>query len=202
MKGLSETVSYVNERMEELETKRELAVASSRMIIRKTKRVIHSIHMNEDHVDALMELERNMEKLNSDLRNDPEIFYSGVVEDARMEYAEASLLSAVVLEKAIPSFDTLRITPQSWIMGLADCIGEMRRMVLSRLMTDDLEGAMYMFSEMEDASNELLMFDVPDAILPLRRKQDIVRGIMERTRADVTNAILMKEYRKKHSNIE
>ncbi|MFA6803326.1 MAG: RNA-binding protein [Candidatus Methanomethylophilaceae archaeon] len=202
MKGLSETVSYVNERMEELETKRELAVASSRMIIRKTKRVIHSIHMNEDHVDALMELGRNMEKLNSDLRNDPEIFYSGVVEDARMEYAEASLLSAVVLEKAIPSFDTLRITPQSWIMGLADCIGEMRRMVLSRLMTDDLEGAMYMFSEMEDASNELLMFDVPDAILPLRRKQDIVRGIMERTRADVTNAILMKEYRKKHSNIE
>lgn len=195
-------MSYVNERMEELETKRELAVASSRMIIRKTKRVIHSIHMNEDHVDALMELGRNMEKLNSDLRNDPEIFYSGVVEDARMEYAEASLLSAVVLEKAIPSFDTLRITPQSWIMGLADCIGEMRRMVLSRLMTDDLEGAMYMFSEMEDASNELLMFDVPDAILPLRRKQDIVRGIMERTRADVTNAILMKEYRKKHSNIE
>lgn len=201
MKGLSDTVSSVNERMSELETKRELAVASSRMIIRKTKRIIHSIHMNEGHADALMELGRDMERMNSDLKNDPEIFYSGVVEDARMEYAETSILSAVVLKKTIPSFDTLKITPQSWILGLADCIGEMRRMVLSRLMTDDLEEAMYMFGEMEDASNELLMFDVPDAVLPLRRKQDVARGIMERTRADVANAVLMKEYRKKHSDV-
>ena len=199
MKGLSDTVSSVNERMKELEIKREISIAASRMIIRKTKRVIHSIHMKEDHADTLMELKQDIQKLNSDLENDPEIFYSGVVEDARMEYAEASLLSAVILEKTVPSFETLKITPQSWIMGLADCIGEMRRIVLSRLMTDDLEGAISIFNEMEDMSNELLMFDVPDAILPVRRKQDVIRGIMERTRADMANAILMKEYRKKHS---
>lgn len=198
MKGLSDTVASVNKRMEKIETERELSIAASRMIIRKTKHVIHSIHLNEDHTDALGELKQDIQKLNSDLKYEPEIYYSGAVADAMMEYAEASLLSAIVLEKTVPSFDDLNITPQAWIMGLADCIGEMRRIVLNRLMADDLKGAESIFSEMEDMSNELLMFDVPDAILPVRRKQDVTRSIMERTRADMANAILMKEYRTKH----
>ncbi|MFA5453375.1 MAG: hypothetical protein WC248_07360, partial [Candidatus Methanomethylophilaceae archaeon] len=72
MKGLSDTVSSVNKRMEKIETERELSIAASRMIIRKTKHVIHSIHLNEDHIDALKELKQDIQKLNSDLKDEPE----------------------------------------------------------------------------------------------------------------------------------
>lgn len=196
MEGLSDTLSSVNVRMEELEVKRESSVAASRVIIRKTKRAIHSIHLEEDAAPMIAELHHDMRKMAADLDSEPEILYSGPVADAMMEYAEACILSAIVSESPIPSYDCLGITPQAWMMGLADCVGELRRIVLSLLMKGDIEKATSTFGEMEEIGSEILMFDVPDAILPIRRKQDVTRGIMEKTRADLTNAILMDNFRK------
>lgn len=188
MKGLTETVAAVNIRMSVLETKREASLTMSRAIIRKTKRMIHAIHVGEDYMVIQGELKMDMKNMISKLKTEPEIFYSAPVEDAMMEYAEAFILSATVRKKDVPSFESMKITPRAWMMGLADCVGELRRLTLSSLMNDDLAKAEYYFSAMEEMSTIVLSFDVPDAIVPIRKKQDVTRGIVEKTRADMVSA--------------
>ena len=64
------------------------------------------------------------------------------------------------------------------------------------MTTGDLQSAIDVFSMMEGIHEGLLLQDIPDAIVPLRRKQDIARGIMERTRSDITTATVMDRGRR------
>jgi translin len=194
IEGLSETAAAVSKRMSIIESKRERSIAMSRSLIRDTKHVMHAIYAGEDHRKLLNDLDTEMRDLISETRDDPEVFFSASVQDAMMEYAETSIFASIIRPQnvtSIPSFEELGITPQSWAMGLADAVGELRRSVLNALIKDDLELARYYFSCMESMSDEVLMFDIPDAVLPIRRKQDIIRGVMERTRSDIANAIII-----------
>jgi len=191
MKNLSDTVAKANERMDVLERLREDSIAASRIVIRGTKKAIHAIHSSEEYAGLLLEASSEYDKLYARVRDEPEILYSGPVGDAMMELAEACILSAIVEKKNVPSFSDLKITPQAWVLGLADCLGEMRRILLDRLMNGKVKEAKEMFGAMEEVCEEVMSFDVPDAILPVRRKQDVARSIMEKTRTDITNALLM-----------
>ena len=193
MNNLSDTVAAANDRMDELERTRESSIASSRMIIRMTKRAIHAMHSHEEHEKILSAALSEYGKLYASVSKEPEIMYSGPVGDAMTELAEACILSAVIRKNDIPSYSALNITPQAWALGLADCLGEMRRILLDRLMNGDIGAAKNMFGDMEEVCEAVMVFDVPDAILPIRRKQDVARSVMERTRTDITNALLMNK---------
>ena len=195
MKGLSENTKSANDRMILLESKRELAIAMSRSIIRKTKNMIHAIHTDGEFMTFQGELKEEMKTLNSKLKGDPEILCSAVVQDCMMEYAEALILSSVVRKKDIPSYESLKISPQAWSLGLADVIGELRRLTLTALMKNDLKKAQYYFDSMEEIGYEVMGFDLPDAIVPIRRKQDTARGVIEKTRSDMANALMLSSLR-------
>ena len=62
---------------------------------------------------------------------------------------------------------------------------------MTRLMDGDLDGARSVFSRMESIHEQVMLLDVPDAIAPVRRKQDIARGVMDKTRSDMTTASIM-----------
>ncbi|MDR0198536.1 MAG: RNA-binding protein [Methanomassiliicoccaceae archaeon] len=193
MKNLSNVVGSANERMDVLEALRESSIAASRIIIRMTKKAIHAIHSHEAYEEILDNAVAGYKRLYASLSKEPEILFSGPVGDAMMELAEAVILDAVVRKDKIPSYSSLKITPQAWVLGLADCLGEMRRILLDRLMNGDIGGAKDMFGDMEEVCEAVMSFDVPDAILPIRRKQDVARSVMERTRTDITNALLMND---------
>ena len=195
MKGLLETVESVNKKMSELEAEREIALSMSRSIIRKTKNMIHAIHTGGEFMTIQGALKEEMKSLQTKLKNAPYALYSNAVEDCMSEFAEAMILSAIVRKKDIPSFETLKISPQSWAMGLSDVVGELRRLVLTSLMSGDMKKAQYYFQNMEEIGNEVMSFDIPDAIAPIRRKQDIARGVLERTRSDMTTAVIMTSNR-------
>ncbi len=186
MEGLKETVREVTDAFAEAEKKRDLALAESRKIIRLSKNVIHAIHVDADYTESMKEMEGRMSSLVSGLSGD--MLLSGPAADAMMEFAEAELLSDVVSGRRLRSPSELGITPQSWAMGLADTVGEIRRVIVRKLMDDDDARAKVLFEAMEDIAEELLMFDVPDAVVPLRRKQDVARGIVEKTRSDMLYA--------------
>jgi translin len=192
MKDISGIISSVNERMDRLEKMRERSIASSRSIIRMTKKAIHSIHLNEDHEKALNDAVSMYNTMICAVCEEPEILLSGPVCDAMMELSEACILSSVVSEKEIPSYTLLNVSPQAWVMGLADALGEMRRILLAHLMRNEIGDAKRMFDNMEVVCDSVMSFDTPDAILPIRRKQDVARSLMERTRTDITNALVMK----------
>jgi len=191
MKDILDIVSSVSERMDELERKREGAIAASRSVIRMTKRAIHAIHTGEGHESIINNAVTEYRSLLLVIQNEPEILFSGPVSDAMMELSEACILSSIVLGREVPSYTSLEVTPQAWAMGLGDCLGELRRILLAHLMGNRIEQAREVFNDMESLCGHVLSFDVPDAILPIRRKQDIARSVMERTRTDIANAMIM-----------
>lgn len=189
MEGIAENVRSAAEEFDRIERDRELAVARSRRVIRLSKRAIHAVHVGDDRTGYLEEMRGALDELLS--AETPEVLVSAVVQDAMMEYAEASILESIVSESRVPSGSDLGVTAPAWVLGLGDCVGELRRIVTARLMDGDMDGARRFFSVMEEVSGEFMQLDVPDAIAPVRRKQDIVRGIMDRTRSDMTTASVM-----------
>ena len=192
MNDIVNITASVNERMDILEKVRETSISMSRSVIRLTKRAIHAIHCGEEHENILSNAVTEYNGLLAAVRGEPEILFSGSVADAMMELSEACILSSVILGKEVPSYTTLNVTPQAWAMGLADCLGELRRILLTLLMNDRMNEAKKVFEKMEIICDSVLSFDVPDAILPIRRKQDVARSVMERTRSDLANAVVMK----------
>jgi translin len=189
MEKLTETAEEALKILQYAESRREHSIRCSRDIIRETKRMIHSIQVSEDCSGSREVLKR----LVSELTADTDDVCAGPADDALSEYAEAMILDSVVKGWGVPSFNEIGISPRHWALGLADCLGEMRRIVLTSLMKEDNQYALSMFSDMEEVFNTIMMFDIPDPILPIRRKQDIARGVMERTRTDVTNAVIISK---------
>lgn len=189
MEGFAESVRAAADVLENIERDREQALSCSRRVIRLSKRVIHAIHSGEPSESHVSELEDALDDLLS--ADTPEVMLSGVLQDAMMEYAEAMIFRSVVAGGNVPTASDLGISAAAWILGLADCIGELRRTVTASLMEGDLQSARVRFAVMEEICGELMLLDIPDAVAPVRRKQDIARGIMDRTRSDMTIAAIM-----------
>ena len=185
MEGLKTTVAEAVNILSHVEKVREQAIRDSREIIRLTKKVIHSVHVKETDLESLKELRAKVTDIDDPLMQN-------MMQDAMGEYAEAVILCSVVMNDPLPSFSKLKISPQAWILGLADSLGEMRRLLLSMLIDSKIAEAVSLYSEMEEIYDALMSIDVPDAIVPIRRKQDIARGIMDKTQTDITSAVLMK----------
>ena len=196
MNGSCDAVANAAKRLSELEKKRTKAMETSRIITRKTKNMIHGIHVREDYREIADGIRKDVDGLIDYLRDDPCIFYLAVVQDSLGEYAEAFIFASVIEKKDVPSCEDLGIPPQAWVMGLADSIGEMRRMVLTYLIDGDIDNARELFDRMDSVGDDVLSFDVPDAIVPVRRKQDVARSIIEKTRSDITNAVMLAQYNK------
>lgn len=180
------------EHLLEAEEEREKTIRLSRTLTRSSKTAIHAVHSSSDAEKPLAEMEVHKSEL-SDVSNNCVCMANGPAADAFAEYAEARIFVAMASGSEIPSWESLGVDPGAWLMGLADSIGELRRLIVRMLMSGDVSGAEGMFSVMESVADELMLFDVPDAVLPLRRKQDIARGVVERTRSDIAVAKIMKK---------
>lgn len=189
MDGFSDEVRSAADELGRIEADRDLALARSRKVIRLSKRMIHGIHTGSAVEDDVAGLEAAMAELMS--VEAPEVRGSSLVQDAAMEYAEAMLLLSLVTSGRVPSHSDLGISAAAWVLGLADCVGELRRILTRDLMDGNVGSARATLEMMEGISGELMLLDVPDAVAPVRRKQDIVRGIMDRTRSDMTIASMM-----------
>jgi len=196
MNGSSDAVANAAKRLAELEKKRSKAIESSRIITRKTKNMIHAIHVRDDYAAIADEIRGDVNGLVDYLKDEPSVLCLAVVQDALGEYAEAFIFASVVKDEGVPPYESLGISPQAWLMGLADSIGEMRRMVLTYLIDGDIDNARSLFDRMDSVGDDVLSFDVPDAIVPVRRKQDVARSIIEKTRSDITNAVMLAQYNK------
>jgi translin len=120
----------------------------------------------------------------------------GFAEEAHQEYVEAALTLAFLLHEDTPSQIELNTTERGYLLGLADAIGELRRHVLGLLTKGDIGGANEYMDLMDDIFGMIMKFDHTDAVLPLRRKQDAFRAIIERTRGDLTNIVCQRRLEK------
>lgn len=128
--------------------------------------------------------------MQQDLANYPDLYFAGYTQDAIKEFSEASLTCAIIEKAALPTPEELGIEYNTYINGLAECIGELRRRCLDILRQGYSEEAERLLTNMDDIYDFLVTMDYPDAVTNgLRRQTDLVRGIIERTRADLTQSL-------------
>lgn len=186
---LQDIVKDVDEKLEDKDRVRELAMKSSRAIRRISKNVIQEIHRDKDTDISLKEAQEEINKLKSIIEDHPELYHSGFLRNGLQEYAEAHILLSLLREEQPKSPEELDITPSSYILGLADVVGELRRMVLDALTEGEIERAKGLHDDMEEIKDMIMDFDYPNAIVPIRNKQDTARNLVEKTRGDIANSV-------------
>ncbi len=185
-------LSEVNHVLSEEEKTSERVFETTRKIIRKTKTAIHGIHTGSKDPELIDEISSDIAGLVASLRNYPGLIFGTNVQDAMSEFAETVIYDRVLEGMEIPSYAVLEITPAAWLLGLADCIGELRRDMLTALIKNELDKATSIFESMEALTDALMGFDIKDSVVPIRRKQDIARGILDRSRSDLATARIMR----------
>ena len=132
-----------------------------------------------------------------------EIGFYDAVEAARQEYAEASILLGLNTGKRYPSPELLGLNYKSYLLGLADVPGELRRQTLDLLRAGDLDAAEENLETMEEIYRHLSKVDEVSLLLKgLRRKLDVARSVTERTRAEITTEASRERLRKQLKKVE
>ncbi|HYB92646.1 MAG TPA: haloacid dehalogenase [archaeon] len=188
MTDLEDILSKIRRELETKDQIREKVLLVSREIVRLSTQAVVSIH-REDLVDAKEKLDKSKEKIvemESALEGWPELAYSGSVSIAYQEFVEAKLLLSFVVQKKFLSQKELGVPSISYVLGLADLVGELRRRALDSIKKDDLNTAENCLTVMEDIYTLLMTIEHGDALAPgLRRKCDVARRLIEETRGDV-----------------
>ncbi|HWT77904.1 MAG TPA: haloacid dehalogenase, partial [Candidatus Methylomirabilis sp.] len=168
---------------------RDQALAQARILTRHAANAIRAIHRDEEpeartHLEAAASLAAG---LRADLAGFPDLFFAGYTQDALKEFAEASIVRALVDNLSLPSPEDLGLEYATYLNGLAEAVGELRRRCLDLLRQGYSEETERLLTCMDDIYGVLVTLDYPDAITNgLRRQTDLIRGIVERTRGDLT----------------
>ncbi len=189
MDGLSGIASDIESQLNEKEEVREVAIKSSRNIVRLCGMAVRSMHLDNDPESDMNNAMEELHKLIGITRDFPDILYSGIVESAMQEYVEVKVLYSYTRDLELPSHKTLGVTPEAYILGIGDVIGEIRRLALDNIRRGTVDDAAKHLEHMEMLYDFLMNFNYPSSLVGVRRKQDVARGILEKTRGDVTNAI-------------
>ncbi len=175
---------------------REKVLPLCREAIRHCGNAIRAVHRHEfDQAEALLKSARNLlTEAEQGISAYGELGYSGFVRDARKEFAEGSITLALVTGNRLPDPEGLGIDAAAYLNGLGEAVGELRRYLLDSMRRGDLSQGEELLSAMDDIYNTLVTMDFPDAITGgLRRTTDMVRGVLERTRSDLTLAMGQKD---------
>lgn len=197
MKGLDSIAARVERELDAKDRVREAALRAGRSITRLAGTAVRGMHRGEDVRETLAQVSKEVRALRAMLRDHPEFWRAGAVEGALQEAAEAAIVHRIVHGRPLPTPRALGVTGPAYLLGLADAVGELRRFALDGLRKGRLEEAEGYLHAMEEVYHTLLRFDYPDAIVPLRHKQDVARSLLERTRGELAVAARSAELERK-----
>ena len=175
---------------------RDEALQRSRTLIRHCANAIKAVHRQEwDLVEERLETARQAAaELMEGVQDYPDLYHTGYTQDALKEYVEAFATSAMVRDQPLPEPEDLNVKFSTYLNGLAEAAMELRRHVLDIIRNGHTQQAESLLTAMENVYDTLVMFDFPDAITGgLRRRTDTVRGVLQRTRGDLTNSLKRQE---------
>jgi len=184
---------------------REKVLPLCRETIRHCSQAIRAVHRQEfDQAKKLLQSARNLlDEAKQTITAFSEISNTGFFRDAQKELAEGSTLLALVTGTQPPDPTELDIAPAAYLNGLGEAAGELRRYLLDSMRKGDLSRGGELLSAMDDIYNILVTMDFPDAITGgLRRTTDMVRGVLERTRSDLTLVMRQKELEDRLGKLE
>ncbi len=175
---------------------REEAFRRSREVIRHCSSAIRSVHRNDlSSAERLMdEAGLGLDQIREALKDHQDVRYAGFVDGAEQEYAEARNVYSITTRHQILTPEEVGVEPVNYLAGLGDVTGELRRYILDLIRAGRAEEGEYFLGVIEEIYYLLMLFDYPDAITRgLRRKSDLARSMLERTRGDLTSALNLAE---------
>lgn len=171
---------------------RERALPKSRAAIRYCANSIRATHRQEfQNAEGLIaQAAALLVEMEQDLSNHLDIYHAGFVHDAQKEYTEAITFFSLAQHRPLPTPAEISVGYAAYLNGLAEAVGELRRYVLDQLRHGNFAGCETFLGYMDEIYAVLISVDFPDAITSgLRRTTDATRGILEKTRGDLTTAV-------------
>ena len=192
MQKLENIAERIRQNFDVRTSKRDEALKQARQLTRACSLAIRAVHRDDlEAMDAnLAEAQSLADKLREELRGHPELFYAGYTQDSLKEFVEANVTCALILSKPLLTPEDLGVQDSTYLNGLAEVVGELPRPTLDILRSGYSPEAERLLVHMDEIYSVLVTMDYPDAITNgLRRQTDLARGIIEKTRGDVTYSL-------------
>ncbi len=192
LNNLEEISENIRKNLEAKHADRERLVTESRVLTRHCANAIRAVHRQEwDNAQVLLKTAREVvDSMRQDAATYPDLYYAGYTQDSIKEYIEAVLTLALVRGEALPTPQELQVEDATYLNGLAEASTELRRYILDILRHEHSDEAERLLAAMDAIYDTLVTFDFPDAISGgLRHRTDNVRGVLERTRGDMTTSL-------------
>ena len=173
-------------------SKRDEALKQARQLTRACSLAIRAVHRDDQEaMEAnLAEAQTLADVLRDELKGHPELFFAGYTQDSLKEFVEANVTCALIQNQPLQTPEELGVEDSTYLNGLAEVVGELRRRTLDILRSGYSQEAERLLSYMDEIYSVLVTIDYPDAITNgLRRQTDLARGIIEKTRGDVTASL-------------
>jgi translin len=192
-----------------IDSARESALKRGRSISKRSSGIVRKLHSKSDKdlsklMAELKLIEKDYKNLKSDLKTVPELYYSNMLENFIQEYVETTIMLTLVKNELslsnLPDPDKLGVRYSTYLLGMGDVIGELRRCALDSIRSEDLAKANQYLTTMEQLFEIIINLNYPDGVLPLRRKQDVARSLIEKTRSELAFAV--SEYSLKENIFE
>lgn len=187
--SLKSFLDKIQEELRSTEEAKEKVQRDMRKATRLSKQAILFTHQKrfKDARRLLKDADKLFRELHKVGEVHPSLVYTGIVDAAMQEYAEAQTLLNLVEKNRFIAPEKLKVSAVAYVLGLADVIGELRRQALDSLRAGDVEGAEHCLQVMEQIYVELMSMNEAYMLVPgLRRKCDVARRIIETTRGDIT----------------
>ena len=184
--------------LEDKHRAREITLAAARQTIQCCAASIRAVQREDfSSAEALAaEAADHLARADEAVAAHPDVRHGGYLHDAKKEYAEARITLVFVQGGSLPTPDSLGVEVPAYLNGMAEAASELRRHLLDCLRSDRLERAEGLLVMMDEVYAVLVTVDYPDAVTGgLRRTTDALRAVIERTRGDLTNALVAARLR-------
>ena len=192
MNHLDAVVQRIQAEFEARNSARDEALRRSRELIRLCATAIRASHRDEWNTarELLTQAEAIAYSIRDTVEPYPDLLYAGYTQDAMKELVEAHATLALASGTPVPEPESLGVFNPAYLNGLCEAASEMRRRCLDELRRGNTVEAERLLEAMDEVYDILVTFDFPDAITGgLRRRVDQLRGVLERTRGDLTNSL-------------
>lgn len=194
MSDLDRISEAIRSRFAQKNAARDGAISRSRELIRICSEAIRALHRREWDAAAakLAQARTGADELRAVCGGYHDLLMSGYTQDALKEVVEAFATYAIIRNEPLPTPEAMDTDDAAYVNGLAEAATELRRFILDILRREDGDAneAERLLDWMDAIYDKLVAFDFPDAITgDLRRQTDVVRGVLERTRGDLTTTV-------------
>jgi len=205
MEHLEQFSEQIRQNFDARTAARDQALTQARTLTRHCSQAIRAVHRDDEPTmqAELTSAGELADDLRQGLKNFPDLYYAGYTQDALKEYVEANATCALIQNQPLPAPESLQVEANTYLNGLSEVVGELRRRCLDILRHGYSAEAERLLTCMDDIYAVLVTMDYPDAITNgLRRQTDIARSINEKTRGDITFSLRGEHLERALSRLE